>query len=74
MGHTRSQDDMSSTQCSNILQAAVFVKRKRAGGVGTHFETEPDSHLLPMNMIKASNHLSVLAGKNVDSERDASSD
>ena len=30
--------------CANILQYGVLVKKKKGGGIGTHFKNEPENH------------------------------
>ena len=40
-------------KCSNILQTGVLLKRKKGGRAGTHFNNEPENHLILVNMILA---------------------
>ena len=62
-------------KCSNILQAGVLMRRKKGGGVGTHFRNEPENHLMLVNMVLAGNQLCLcVAVKRLDSEQDVSSD
>ena len=57
-------------KCSNILQTDVLMKRKRGGGAGTHFKSEPDAREFDIGVQSS---LSVSRSTNVDSEKDVSS-
>ena len=51
-------------KCSNILQTGALVKRKKGGGVGTHFKNETDNHRMLVNMVLACNPLSLFFAVN----------
>ena len=58
-------------KCSNILYTGALMKRKKGGGVGMHFRSEPDNHHMLVNIILACNRLFF---ETLDPEQDASSD
>ena len=45
------------SRCSSIPRIGVLMKRNKGGGAGTHFKTEPENHLMLVNMTWACNGL-----------------